>query len=53
MVSSFMTRFVILKCNICSPFKEEKIYEYIFVKMFKTLLIVLVSEFSDSNLYYF
>ena len=32
-------RFVMLECSICSLFKDERIYEYIFMNMFQTLLI--------------
>ena len=32
----------ILEYNICSSYKDEKIYEYTFMNMFYTLLIVLV-----------
>ena len=39
--------------NICSSFKDEKIYEYIFMNMFQTLLIVLALKFSHLNVHYF
>ena len=35
----------LLECNICLPLKDEKIYEYIFMNMFYTLVIVLVLKF--------
>ena len=41
------------ECNIYSSFKDEKIYEYIFMYMFQTLIIVLVLKFSYSNKDYF